>query len=90
MWKGRYGDSYIGEWKLGKTDGYGVHKYINGIFFYWKILKILKTFKKKKKLYLGDVYEGLFKNGLKHGEGVEKFSNNDYYAGLFVNGKPEG
>ena len=30
MWKGNCGDSYIGEWKQGKTDGYGVHKYLNG------------------------------------------------------------
>lgn len=52
MWKGNCGDSYIGEWKQGKTDGYGVHKYLNG-----------------------DVYEGLFKTGLKHGEGAERFAN---------------
>ena len=30
-----------------------------------------ETLNKKKS---GDVYEGLFKNGLKHGEGAEKFS----------------
>jgi hypothetical protein len=25
MWRSIKGDSYIGEWKLGKADGYGVH-----------------------------------------------------------------
>lgn len=25
------GDSYIGEWKNGKTDGFGVHTWINGM-----------------------------------------------------------
>jgi hypothetical protein len=29
MWRGVKGDSYIGEWKFGKADGYGVHKWIN-------------------------------------------------------------
>ena len=30
MWTGSRGDSYIGEWKFGMTDGYGVHTWING------------------------------------------------------------
>jgi len=38
VWKGLKGDSYIGEWKFGKADGYGVniiiilkvHTWING------------------------------------------------------------
>ena len=30
VWKGNKGDSYIGEWKFGKADGYGVHTWING------------------------------------------------------------
>ncbi len=32
IWKGNKGDSYIGEWKLGKADGMGVHIWINGFF----------------------------------------------------------
>ena len=31
--------------------------------------------------YLGDLYKGSFKNGLKHGVGSEKFGNGDYYKG---------
>jgi hypothetical protein len=31
--------------------------------------------------YLGDLYKGSFKNGLKHGVGSEKFGNRDYYKG---------
>jgi hypothetical protein len=38
----------------------------------------------------GDLYQGEFRNGLKHGEGVEKFANGDSYAGLYVNGLPDG
>ena len=29
IWKGLKGDSYIGEWKYGKADGYGVNLYFN-------------------------------------------------------------
>lgn len=36
------------------------------------------------------MYHGEFKNGLKHGEGLEKFCNGDSYAGLYVNGLPDG
>lgn len=31
IWRGTKNDSYIGEWKFGKADGYGVHTWINGI-----------------------------------------------------------
>ena len=30
MWSGATGDSYVGEWKFGKADGFGVHLWING------------------------------------------------------------
>ena len=30
---------------------------------------------------LGDLYLGIFKNGLKHGLGTENFGNGDYYKG---------
>lgn len=33
---------------------------------------------------------GVFKNGLKHGVGNEKFGNGDHYKGEYVNGLPEG
>lgn len=38
----------------------------------------------------GDFYLGQFKNGLKHGEGVEYYFNGDKFKGEFVNGLPEG
>jgi hypothetical protein len=40
------------------------------------------------KRYSGDICQGMFKNGLKHGEGFEKFSNGDSYKGQYVNGLP--
>jgi len=30
IWRGSKNDSYIGEWKFGKPDGYGVHTWVNG------------------------------------------------------------
>lgn len=30
IWRGSKGDSYIGEWKFGNADGYGVHTWLNG------------------------------------------------------------
>lgn len=35
MWRGPKGDSYIGEWKFGKADGYGVHVWLNGNYVYF-------------------------------------------------------
>lgn len=40
--------------------------------------------------YLGDHYVGIFKNGLKHGDGIEKYGNGDKYEGQYVNGLAEG
>ena len=39
---------------------------------------------------IGDVYEGLFKNGLKHGTGVEVFKDGGSYIGNFRDGLPNG
>jgi len=36
------GDSYTGEWKFGKPDGYGTHRWVNGK----KDLENLQTFLK--------------------------------------------
>lgn len=30
MWQGSKGDSYIGEWRMSKAEGYGVHVWVNG------------------------------------------------------------
>ena len=38
----------------------------------------------------GDIYEGTFVFGLKHGTGVEKFSDGGSYIGNYKDGLPEG
>jgi len=40
--------------------------------------------------HLGDVYEGTFRNGYKHGTGVEVFKDGGSYIGNFRCGQPEG
>ena len=32
-------------------------------------------------IYLGDHYYGIFKSGLKHGNGIENYANRDKYEG---------
>ena len=38
IWRGCKNDSYIGEWKFGKADGYGVHTWTNGFFFFFCVV----------------------------------------------------
>ena len=69
------GDSYIGEWRASKAEGYGVHAWANGIGLYY---------------ILGDRYEGEWKACLKHGNGTDLFQNGDVYIGQYRYGKPFG
>ena len=67
-------EQYEGTWWGGLPDGQGQHERSNG----------------KASPNSGDYFMGHFKNGLKHGEGVEYYANGDKYNGHFVNGLPEG
>lgn len=29
----------------------------------------------------GDIYDGYWKNDMRHGTGIKKYCNNDYYSG---------
>lgn len=40
--------------------------------------------------YFEDVYEGEWRNSLKHGNGTEKYCNGDYYIGHFREGEFDG
>ena len=68
---GTHGDSYIGEWKHSKAEGYGVHTWKNG----------------RNISYIGDRYEGEWQACLKHGEGTDIFANGDIYVGNYKFGK---
>lgn len=54
--------------------------------------QIVNGFKHGKGVLLDDnhVYEGEFNNNRKHGNGYERFPSQNYFQGLYVNGRPEG
>ena len=33
VWNGTRGESYQGDWRFSKADGYGVHKWVNGDYY---------------------------------------------------------
>lgn len=43
IWRGNKGDSYLGEWKFGKADGYGVHTWVNGDRYEGQFKQCLKV-----------------------------------------------
>jgi len=85
------GDTYTGEWFQGMRHGFGAWKKDSSEFHYsgmWSNNKpygygILRS-------HLGDVYEGIFRNGYKHGTGVEVYKDGGSYIGNFRDGQPEG
>ena len=82
-------ETYTGEWYQGMRHGYGAWAKAGSLFHYsgmWSNNKpwgygILKS-------HGGDVYEGLFKNGFKHGTGVESYKDGGSFIGNFRDGLP--
>ena len=84
------GDKYVGEFKNGKSDGFGIDYYLNGDQYEGDY---------KNNLYEGygifyyltlDRYEGEFKNGKAEGYGTFYNSNGNKYEGEFKNGIKDG
>ena len=76
-------DTYIGEWKQGKADGYGVHSWANGDRYEgeWKIC--LKHGRGTDIFANGDKYTGEYKNGKPEGQGQYIWANGSFYEGGF-------
>ena len=84
------GDKYVGQFKNGKSEGYGIDYYLNGDKYEGDF---------KNNLYEGygifyyitlDKYEGEFKNGKADGYGTFYNSNGNKYEGEFKNGIKDG
>ncbi|ORX53912.1 hypothetical protein BCR36DRAFT_284289 [Piromyces finnis] len=85
--------NYVGEWKNGKFNGYGILKYDpKGKSYYegeW--LNNNKHGKGKMVYASGNVYTGDWKNNLKDGFGKMEFKNkNEEYVGFWKNNLPNG
>ena len=69
MWKGLQGDSYIGEWKNSKADGYGVHTWKNGDRYEGEWKECLKHGNGTDIFGNGDSYVGHYVMGKPDGVG---------------------
>ncbi|CDW89395.1 UNKNOWN [Stylonychia lemnae] len=83
-------DSYVGEWKNGKADGFGVHTWSNGDQYEGEWKACMKHGKGVDLFANGDSYNGMYKDGKPHGEGKYVWTNGSYYEGTFRNGLKHG
>lgn len=58
MWRGVYGDCYIGEWKNSIAEGYGVHVWKNGDKYEGEWVNCLKHGQGTDLFGNGDSYQG--------------------------------
>ncbi|ORX81071.1 hypothetical protein BCR32DRAFT_204048 [Anaeromyces robustus] len=85
--------NYVGEWKDGKLNGYGILKYDpEGKSYYEGEWLDNKKHGKGKMVYSsGNVYTGDWKNNLKDGFGKMEFKDrNEEYIGFWKNNLPNG
>jgi hypothetical protein len=90
MWKGVNGDSYIGEWKDSRADGYGVHVWSNGDRYEGEWKGCLKHGHGTDIFANDDVYVGEYSNGKPEGNGQYTWANGSYYVGEFRSGLKHG
>lgn len=84
-------ETYTGQFYQGMRHGYGAWRKEGSEFHYsgmWSNNKpwgygILRS-------HIGDVFEGNFHNGYKHGTGMETYKDGGTYVGNFKDGQPEG
>ena len=69
MWRGIFGDSYLGQWKNSKADGHGVHQWKNGDRYEGSWVNCLKHGKGSDIFANGDVYTGNYAFGKADGKG---------------------
>jgi hypothetical protein len=76
------GDCYMGEWKDGGADGYGVHVWINGDRYEGQFKHNLKNGQGKEVFSNGDVYIGSYVDGKPDGYGEYYWKNGTIYKGI--------
>lgn len=84
------GDTYEGEFKEDKINGFGIFKSKDGTIYKGNWINNQQDGNGFEKWEDGCTYEGNYKNGLKHGMGIYYFSDGSFYNGDWVAGKMEG
>jgi hypothetical protein len=84
------GDVYEGEFKDGKSNGYGIYKFKSGDVYEGEFKDDKFEGKGIYKYKNGDIYKGEFKNNKKDGKGIYIWKNGDNYDGEWKNGKKHG
>lgn len=81
------GDRHEGEYKKGQKEGHGVYTKPDGYRYegYITSTKDLSV-KGKETRQDGTIYEGIFVNGLYHGQGVLNLADGTKYEGNFLKG----
>ena len=75
---GRHGDSYNGEWVMGKGEGFGTY-ITNGNEYKGHFVDFKKDGQGREKFTNGDVFEGTFRNGFPEGKGKYVWDNGTRY-----------
>ena len=88
-WQRAEGSKYVGEWKNGNKDGYGIYTYANGDRDGFLDIHGVRTRTRTN----GSKYVGEYKDGERHGQGTKtKASSMGKYiehSGEWVNGEPK-
>lgn len=84
------GSIYIGEWKNGLRDGFGVHSWLDGSRYEGEWLKDVANGKGKLIHADGDIYEGDWVNDKAEGKGIYIFANGSLYRGDWKEDKQDG
>jgi hypothetical protein len=91
------GNKYSGGWNHGTMNGRGLYSYSNGNVYEGSMKNNRKDGFGKMTMYVSrtsssgktsvaktmEVYEGMFRNDLRHGRGKYRYANGEYYEGEF-------
>jgi len=85
------GDLYEGGWKDDLRSGWGILWFWDGAVYegYWD-MGLKNGWGRETVERTGQVFEGRFRSGYKHGFGVMHYGNGDAYHGQFVDGMRHG
>ena len=90
MWQNEEGDSYVGEWKGGVAEGFGLFIEAKGSRYEGDFVSFVKQGKGTEKFQSGDLYTGQYNKGRFDGFGEYYWADGSFYKGFFKNGVRSG